>query len=315
MVRKDKKLEHCKMSTKKKGILQSDATQNVSSTPSGRIEFTDDFMFATIMGQEQEICRKVLECILGFEIESLNYVESQNTIKNGKRAKGIRLDVVAKSTGTAYDIEMQTVNRGHIPRRMRYYQSQIDLYELGSGRMYSELNNSYVIFICTFDLFKKGQYIYEFENYDRKNGLPLGDGSKKIVINSKGTKGDISDELREFIRYIEHPDEVAKNLHTDFIKQIEEKVIEENDNEDWRKSHMTWEMQMKELKHEGREEGKKEGRKEGRKEGLTVGLVRGEKRGLDIATKIFRLFRDGKSEGQIASTVGIDVATVRRVLG
>ena len=78
---------------------------------------------------------------------------------------------------------------------------------------------------------------------------------------------------------------------------------------------MTWEMQMKELKHEGREEGKKEGRKEGRKEGLTVGLVRGEKRGLDIATKIFRLFRDGKSEGQIASTVGIDVATVRRVLG
>ena len=52
-----------------------------------RIEFTDDFMFATIMGQESEICRKVLECILGFEIESLNYVESQNTIKNGKRAK------------------------------------------------------------------------------------------------------------------------------------------------------------------------------------------------------------------------------------
>ena len=264
-----------------------------------RIEFTDDFMFATIMGQESEICRKVLECILGFEIESLNYVEGQNTIKNGKRAKGIRLDVVARSTGTAYDIEMQTVNRGHIPRRMRYYQSQIDLYELGSGRMYSELNDSYIIFICTFDLFRKGQYIYEFENYDKKNGLTLGDGTKKIVINSKGTRGDISDELREFIRYIEQPDEVAKSLHTDFIKQIEEKVVEENDNEDWRKSHMTWEMHTRELKHEAREEGRKEG----------------EKKGLEIAAKILGLLRDGKTESQIARAVGVDVATVRAMRG
>ena len=49
MVRKDKKLESCGKSTKSEEAFRSDAMQNVSSTPSGRIEFTDDFMFATIM--------------------------------------------------------------------------------------------------------------------------------------------------------------------------------------------------------------------------------------------------------------------------
>ncbi len=267
----------------------------INTDENKRIEFVDDYMFATIMGQDEEICKKVLECILGFEIESLSYIEGQNTIKNSKSAKGIRLDVVARSTGTTYDIEMQTVNRGNIPRRMRYYQSQIDLYELGAGRMYSELNDSYVIFICTFDLFDKGQYVYEFENYDKKNKLTLGDGSRKIVINSKGTKGDISDELREFIRYIEEPDAVAKSIRTDFIRRIEERVLETNDNEDWRTSHMTWEMHMKEMQYYAKNEGRKEG--------------------MELASRIFRLFRDGKSENQIASAVGTDVSTVRRVLG
>ena len=56
-------------------------------------------------------------------------------------------------------------------------------------------------------------------------------------------------------------------------------------------------------------------REEGREEGLAMGIARGEKKGLDIAMNIFRLFRDGKNEGQIASAVGIDISTVRSVLG
>ena len=45
------------------------------------------------------------------------------------------------------------------------------------------------------------------------------------------------------------------------------------------------------------------GRKEGRLEGL------------EIATKILGLLRDGKTENQIAKTVGVDVATVRAMRG
>ena len=41
----------------------------------------------------------------------------------------------------------------------------------------------------------------------------------------------------------------------------------------------------------------------------------GERKGLEIATKILRLFRDGKSEKQIARTVGVDLSTVKAMLG
>ena len=118
-----------------------------------RIELSNDYMFATIMVQERELCRRVLETILGFEIESLVYLDEQLHLKTDVQSHAIRLDVVAKNTGAVYDIEMQKVRMGNIPRRARYYQSQIDVSELDKGIEYGELKDSYVIFICGFDLF------------------------------------------------------------------------------------------------------------------------------------------------------------------
>ena len=274
---------------------------------SKRIELSNDYMFATIMGQERELCRRVLETILGFEIESLVYLDEQMHLKSDVESHGIRLDVVAKNTGAVYDIEMQKVRMGDIPRRARYYQSQIDVSELDKGIEYGELKDSYVIFICGFDLFDMGEYVYRFENYDIEKRLPLDDGTKKIVINTKGTKGDISTELREFITYIDKPQEIGKSLTTDLVKQLEMKVIDKNKDRNWREDVMRMEADRADLIGIGRQEGLSVGLTRGRKEG--------EQKGLEIASKIFRLFRDGKSEGQIASAVGLDVATVRRVLG
>ena len=45
------------------------------------------------------------------------------------------------------------------------------------------------------------------------------------------------------------------------------------------------------------------------------GRAEGRLEGLEIATKILGLLRDGKTEGQIARTVGVDVATVRAMRG
>ncbi len=264
-----------------------------------RIEFTNDFMFATIMKDNEDICRRVLECILGFEIKSLKYVEDQYTLQSYSDNHGIRLDVIAKDTGATYDIEMQTVNKDDIPKRMRYYQSQIDVAELKKGRQYKHLKDSYVIFICTFDVFGKKEYIYRFENYDIEKGLSLGDGTKKIVVNAKGSKGDISEELKDLIAYIDKPDRASKKPHTDLVEEIDTQVDKTNKDTSWRNAFMKLEIELMNREELGREEGKLEGRKEG----------------LDIATKIFRLFRDGKSEKQIASAVGLDVATVRGVLG
>ena len=46
--------------------------------------------------------------------------------------------------------------KDNLPKRMRYYQGMIDLNILEKGENYKNLKKSFVIFICTFDLFGLG---------------------------------------------------------------------------------------------------------------------------------------------------------------
>ena len=52
---------------------------------------------------------------------------------------------------------MQTTKKDNLPKRMRYYQGMIDLNILEKGESYKALKKSFVIFICTFDLFGQGR--------------------------------------------------------------------------------------------------------------------------------------------------------------
>ena len=53
----------------------------------------------------------------------------------------------------------------NIKRRTRYYQSMIDTDLLETGADYDDLNKTIIIFICPFDPFGKGRYIYTFRNF------------------------------------------------------------------------------------------------------------------------------------------------------
>lgn len=83
--------------------------------------------------------------------------------------KGVRLDVYAKDeNNTRYNIEMQVAKKPALGRRTRYYQSQMDMELLLSGQEYKELPNSYVIFICDFDPFGKGNTVIHSSQNVRK---------------------------------------------------------------------------------------------------------------------------------------------------
>ena len=60
-----------------------------------------------------------------------------------------------------------------------------------------------VIFICNYDPFGRNRYIYTFETVCREAPeLSFGDDAYKIVVNTAGAEGEISDELREVILYL-----------------------------------------------------------------------------------------------------------------
>ncbi len=74
------------------------------------LTFTDDFMFCKVLTTNLELCRKMLELILGKEISKVTVVKSQETIELIREAKGIRLDVTVRDVvETHYNVEMQIV--------------------------------------------------------------------------------------------------------------------------------------------------------------------------------------------------------------
>ena len=85
------------------------------------------------------------------------------------------------------DIEVQTTNTKHLPRRVRYYQGLIDLNILEKGEDYRALRMSYVRFIATYDPFGKGRYVYTFENRCKEDPeLALGNDAVKSVVGDFG---------------------------------------------------------------------------------------------------------------------------------
>lgn len=125
------------------------------------LSISNDFLFGKVM-QNPELCKELLQRILpDLNIERIEYPELQKSINMDMDARSVRLDVYVKDEKeVVYDIEMQVSHTKELPKRSRYYQSMIDLQLIDKGQLYDELKRSYVIFICPFDLYGKGAYLY-----------------------------------------------------------------------------------------------------------------------------------------------------------
>lgn len=139
-------------------------------------------------------------------------------------------------------------------RRSRYYQGMIDLNLIEKGEPYQKLNRSYVIFICTFDLFGKGYYRYSFENICKEDtDISLEDMAYKIFFNTAGTTGEIPDETKAFLKYMGGtPNEDA------YVKKLQDRVKKARENEEWRREYMTLLMRDRENIEKGKAEGRTE---------------------------------------------------------
>ena len=171
--------------------------------------FTEDKIFGWVM-ENEEFCLYVLRIILPFlEIKEIVEFNKQDALGNDQReAKDIRLDIkVVDKDDRIFDIEMQTSPSKYLRRRLRYYQSTIDGAKvLKSGHDYSELPDTFIIFLCSFDpseAFSKvdNRAVHFFKTIDTKDhALELNDGATKVIINSKGNYTGESAELKELAK-------------------------------------------------------------------------------------------------------------------
>ena len=250
------------------------------------IGISDDFMFGKVM-QNPRLCKKLLETILGIEIEKIEYPELQKSIDITKEAKGVRLDVYVAGEDAVFCVEMQARDTHELPRRARYYGGLIDLNLIEKGVSYKKLNQSVVIFICPFDVFGKNRCRYTFENLclEEKN-LPLGDGTTKIFLNAMGTMDDVSPELKSFLDYV-----AGKKNDDSFVKELDEEVRKVRESKEWRRDYMTLLMRDQENIEKGIKIGLERGLEQGIEQGLEQGIEKGLEQGkLEM---IVQLIHDG----------------------
>lgn len=177
----------------------------------------------------------------------------------------------------------------------------IDLSILEKGEDYKNLKRSYVIFICTFDLFGKGRHIYTFENRCLQDiEISLGDETTKIILNTKGTINDVSPEMKRLLDYID-----GQEASDDFTRKLETEVKNVKNNEKWRVQYMTLEMRYRELLEQGIDIGRTEGIDIGRTEGIDIGFAQEKKQ------TALRMLHAGKlSFEEIALYTGLSIEKV-----
>ena len=219
------------------------------------LEFKDAFLFAAAL-EDAELCRLMLERILGFPIRKV-VVHTEHAIAVNPDYRGVRLDVYADDeNGSVYNVEMQTTDEGNLAKRSRCHQGQMDVSLLEPGTKFQQLPDSYVIFICTFDPFGRGLYRYTCYPVCKEDGKPLLDGTCRIFLNTHGTNADeVPEELVDFLNYVEHSclpaageDDLLQRLQSRISTLKHSRVMEER--------YMLFGEMLEDERREGREEGR-----------------------------------------------------------
>ena len=230
----------------------------------------DDFMFGAVMS-DPENCRELLEMILGISIDRIE-VSKEKSMVYHPEYKGVRLDVYARDEeNTCYNVEMQASRRPVLGKRSRYYQSQMDMEMLQSGRDYEELPKSFVVFICDFDPFGKELYRYTFKmKCEEDVNVELEDARRIIFLSTQGkNREEVPKELVTFLEYVKADlEESQKDFHNSYVRRLQDSVQRVKANREMEERFMLLEEKLKEERAEGEKIGWKLGQTQGARDML-----------------------------------------------
>ena len=264
------------------------------------LTFQDNFIFQKVM-LKKHICKAVLERLLDISIKDIVYIHEEKNLDVRWDTKSVRLDVfVNDDKGTVFNIEMQTSkDMEELVKRTRFYQSILDMYHIQKGQKYTTLNDSYVIFICTFPVFTGNRHKYTFRNLCiEEHDIALNDGATKLFLSTKGTQNDVSKPLQAFLDYID-----GHEATDELLRDIDDAVHEVKHCEAWKEEYSM--LSMDHYKYW----------KEGVAEGLAEGLAQGEAKGKaeGKAEVVIQMLRKQLSLEMIAEVTNFTVEEVKSI--
>ena len=242
-----------------------------------------NFMFKHVMGNKG-LCQRFISNVMKCDVVDLEYIETEKELEPYFDSKCVRLDViVVDRNNNRYNLEMQVRNvigketkLPLLPKRARYYQSVMDMDMLQKGQTYDKLSPLVLVFVCAFDLFKEGRYVYTFKSRCLENlDLELANDVTTMFLNANGVAGDVTPQMVNFLEYVKT--QVPNDAYT---RELEAEVARLKLDKEVRRKYMVLQAELRDTKIVAFEAGEAKGHAAGLAEGHAAGLAEGRDEGL-----------------------------------
>ena len=181
----------------------------------------DDFMNACFDGYTDG-AELLLRIILNKPDIRVKSVKTQRRMKN-LLGRDICLDIDADDeNGKEYNVEVQRADKGADRKRARYHSSILDAHLLQPGGNYSDLPETFVIFITENDVIGDGLPLYTIDRQITSTGKAFDDGEHIIYVN--GADKDASTELGRLMHdfFCTNPDDMHYKELADKVRYFKE---------------------------------------------------------------------------------------------
>ena len=135
----------------------------------------------------------------------------------------------------------------------------IDVDNLLKGEEYSNLKESFIIFICQFDPFNENLPCYTFKNICKENtNIELQDKTSKIIFNSTAYENENDVDIKNFLKYIK-----TQEATDDFTIKLNSFVEKAKQNQELRSYYLSMNIHDSDIRRVALAEGKQIGLQEG----------------------------------------------------
>lgn len=191
---------------------------------------------------------------------------------------------------------MQTVIPVALEKRVRYYQSVMDVSELERGKGYDEVKDNYVVFICLTDPFKAQYPIYTVKNtFEENPNIEYTDGRHVVFFNASAYKHAKTEKIKTFLEYLS-----TKNSKDELTDKIDNIVSTTKVKEEFGRTYMIAKMRDVMM------------RKEGYVEGFSSGIQQGKhEQALETAKNFLSM---GLPIEQIAKGTGLSIEEIKTLI-
>ena len=255
----------------------------MSETKFEDLTIQSNFMFKHVMGNKG-LCQRFISNVMKCDVVDLEYIETEKELEPYFDSKCVRLDViVVDRNNNRYNLEMQVRNvigketkLPLLPKRARYYQSVMDMDMLQKGQTYDKLSPLVLVFVCAFDLFKEGRYVYTFKSRCLENlDLELANDVTTMFLNANGVAGDVTPQMVNFLEYVKT--QVPNDAYT---RELEAEVARLKLDKEVRRKYMVLQAELRDTEIVAFEAGEAKGHAAGLAEGHAAGLAEGRDEGL-----------------------------------